>query len=215
MILKKLIITGLENQKTHYPRGSCDHRFSRLCLVRLIRNPFFLLLCWSWVQVVILKPIVVKKPRRVLSLILIFFCIIIFSCKITEVETHEKGELNKNGILIIHVFKQLKSGKEIPVILKDDYGIMIFNEGDESNPIARYELSKQKENTILEFENFDNLLKSISNLPKGSKIAIYDKCTIPTYYGLKSFSEEKLVNFCIELELVIADHRKITCTCPE
>lgn len=58
---------------------------------------------------------------------------------------------------------------------------MIFNIGDKTNPIARYELSKQSDKEIIVFENHDSLLIALSRLPKGSKIDIYDKCTVPIF----------------------------------
>lgn len=126
----------------------------------------------------------------------------------------EKGNLNEEGKLIIHVFSRLKSDEPIPVILRNDYGIMIFNEGDESNPIARYELSDQKARSIEMFRTYDELKTALSKIPKNSKIDIYDKCTVPTFYGLNNFSEKDLINYCRSLGLIISDRRFITCTCP-
>jgi hypothetical protein len=129
-------------------------------------------------------------------------------------ESIEKGHLNDDGKLIIHVFSRLKSDNKIPVVLQNDYGIMIFNEGDESNPVARYELSDQKSRTIKTFRAYDELKTALSKIPKNSKIDIYDKCCVPTFYGLKDFSEEDLINFCKSSGLIISDRRFITCTCP-
>jgi hypothetical protein len=151
--------------------------------------------------------------KKIILPLLIF--ILLFSCKQDKDNAISKGKINQNNQLIILLFRQVGSGKEFPVALLREYGIMIFNIGDETNPIARYELSKQSEKKILVFENYEDLLLALSELPKGSKIDIYDKCTVPIYYGLKDFSEKKLVEYCKQHGLDISKHRNITCTCPE
>ncbi len=122
---------------------------------------------------------------------------------------------NEDGKLIIHVFDQLKSGKKFPVVLKREYGIMVFNEGTALKPIGRYELSSQNENSIQIFNSFNELKTALSKLPKNSKIDLYDKCTVPTFYGLINFQEEELIKYCKDSGLNISGQRFITCTCPE
>ncbi|MFH2044303.1 MAG: hypothetical protein ABIK92_04055 [Pseudomonadota bacterium] len=92
---------------------------------------------------------------------------------------------------------------------------MVFNEGTELKPIERYELSNQKEKSIQVFHTFDELNAALLKLPKDSNIDLYDKCSVPTFYGLNNFQEDELIKYCKDLGLNICWQRLITCSCTE
>jgi hypothetical protein len=124
------------------------------------------------------------------------------------------GDRAPSGNLIIHVFQQLKSNRPLPVELTSGYGIMVFNEGDEAHPKPRFLLAVSKSSSIQNFSTVQDFETALAKLPRGAVLHKYDRCSIPTSFGLK-FDWEQFESRCSKLGLTISDEPHGACTCPD
>lgn len=60
-----------------------------------------------------------------------------------------------------------------------------------------------------------NLKKELAHLPQDSSIDIFDKCLVPTYYGLTGSPVKEIIKFCKKHRLDISGNGFHTCTCPK
>ena len=124
------------------------------------------------------------------------------------------GDKAASGNLVLYVFHQAKSRKPILAELTTDYGFMVINIGSEEQPKARYRLGCRLAATIQDFDTLSTFVAALAKLPKGSVLHQYDKCTIPTSWGI-DFNHSNFAATCERLGLVLAEERQMTCTCPD
>lgn len=106
---------------------------------------------------------------------------------------------------------------EVPFELRegDRYGIMLVNRGGESAPRAEYILANRATRQVLRTEDFAAFKTELAKLPKGTKVARYDSCTVSRSWGL---SEKELAAFETLLRqsgLSVDEDFRITCYCKE
>jgi hypothetical protein len=124
------------------------------------------------------------------------------------------GDTLASGNLVLYVFHQAKSQKPIPAELATDYGFMVLNLGSEEKPKPLYRLASRATSTVQDFETLPAFVTALSKLPKRSVLHHYDKCLVPTSYGI-DFDFNKFAATCKQLDIKLDDNAKLTCNCPD
>jgi hypothetical protein len=117
-----------------------------------------------------------------------------------------------SGNLIIHVFRGAENRVAIPAELTTEYGFMVLNV-DWDHPKPLYRLASRAAGTIQEFDTLKEFYGALAKLPKGAELTEYNKCLVPTSYGLK-FDWEDFKRTCKRLKIKLAQDAKRTCNCP-
>lgn len=123
-------------------------------------------------------------------------------------DTCKVGDKDLKGNLIFHCFH-----KYAPVALKSSYGFLLFrNEFGE----PRYILARRESQSYDIFGVWEDLLLALKELPKGSQVTIYDRCTVPPFYSYAPLEKEMLEkvrkDFSASGVSVPKDHIEV-CTC--
>jgi hypothetical protein len=127
-------------------------------------------------------------------------------------EADPKVGLDASGSLVMHVFGS-GSQNARPVVLRTDYGVMMHRGID---GCGRFILATKASSMVREFTNYDEFIETMSELPKGSVIDIYDRCTVPVFYDFYPVHHELLVKFendCHKHGLTITAQPIVTCDC--
>lgn len=103
--------------------------------------------------------------------------------------------------------------KDCPIILKDEYGVMLLNDGWENNPSPRYIFARLSTRTILVTKDLAEFKHALSRLPKGTVIHSYGSCTVPRSHGLKQEHFDAYDAVFKKLKLKISEEPRITCYC--
>lgn len=122
------------------------------------------------------------------------------------------GTTDATGALIIHVFGA-DSKRPARVHLSTPYGIMMFRAAGGG---ARFTFADQAKKSVREFDDYDDLLSALAQLPKGSTLTIYDRCTVPLFYDFYPVHQElsdKFSRDCRKRGLKVSNENKLTCTC--
>jgi predicted peroxiredoxin len=112
--------------------------------------------------------------------------------------------------------KPLKMFTIVPgadIVLKDDCGLLLVNDGDEKNPIPRYILAVKQSGTVVDTKNSKDFMKALQAIPKGTKVFAYSSCTVPRSYGLTDKQIEEYYLMIKKAGLQIQDDPRITCYC--
>jgi hypothetical protein len=99
------------------------------------------------------------------------------------------------------------------VILKDEYGYMLVNEGGEEHPQPRYILGIRSTGKVTDTKDIDVFAKALSTIPKGTTIFEYDSCTVSRSWGLNENEIVKLNKAIKRAGLRISSKKQITCYC--
>lgn len=108
-----------------------------------------------------------------------------------------------------------------PVIMVSDYGVMVERCEQDKDEICFYLASRNPE-SVHSFSRWrwDEFLEAIGQLPKGSKLKIYQKCLLPSFYEFYPVHEqfaETLATECRNRGIVLLYGNKempnLTCTC--
>lgn len=124
------------------------------------------------------------------------------------------GDRAVSGNLVLYVFHQVESGKPLPAELTTDFGFMILNLGNEEHPKPLYRLASRAADTVRDFDTLAGFNAALAKLPKGCVLHHYDKCLVPTYWGVE-FDWRSFERTCKRHGVKIADRPKITCNCPD
>jgi hypothetical protein len=133
-----------------------------------------------------------------------------------EVETEKSvpiiGTLNEDGRLVMWTIDAFDHVE--PFILRDDYGVILYNEGSEDKPDPRYLLASQEARSVLITANFDQFRRELELIPEGTVIGRYDTCSVPRCYGLP---EPVIIEFDDALAkagLRVETGERSVCYCP-
>jgi hypothetical protein len=124
------------------------------------------------------------------------------------------GGRTASGNLVLYVFREAKTAKPLPAELTTDYGFMVINVGSEEKPKPLYRLGCRMTGTVQDFDTLATFVAALAKLPKGSVLHQYDKCTVPTSWGI-DFDQSSFAATCERLGLSLSDERHMTCTCPD
>lgn len=130
-------------------------------------------------------------------------------------EAIKSGSIDKDGNLIIHVFKSVLPRQDtLPVALRDDYGFMIFNNGSLENPKLLILIGSKKDKKIHEAVTWHEAEKIVANVPRGSIIHYYGQCSVHTYYGLPDNTWGKFMKLIRKQKLIYNGKQdRLTCVC--
>ena len=122
------------------------------------------------------------------------------------------GDSDKDGRLI---FWQVDAFDHMaPFILKDEYGVVLANDGGEEAPSPRYILAQQATKEITNTTDFAVFAAALENVPIGATVGRYDTCSMPRAWGLPD-SVIKQFEAALKLRnlVVVTDNRGV-CYCP-
>src|SRR5687767_13827012 len=106
-----------------------------------------------------------KTQRTIVALL----CATLVSC--SQQPGIKPGDHAADGSLILHVFSQNRTNKPVPVTLATDYGMMVFNDGTEAKPQARFILASKSSDSIQTFTRLSDFKAALFALPQGSDVA--------------------------------------------
>jgi hypothetical protein len=118
--------------------------------------------------------------------------------------------------LILYSFPSHLDGLVIPVTITSDYGYMVLNTGSIEEPIPLYILGDRKTQTVTRFPERGAFLEAVRRLAAGGTMAFYDKCLVPSSYGLKEPQEvwKDVESICREKGIRI-EEQKLFCNCED
>lgn len=107
---------------------------------------------------------------------------------------------------------------EAPVVLVDDYGLMLINEdigGQNQKPQPRFIVACKNSRRLVDTQDLKIAALALSTIPTGSRIRWYDSCTMPRSYGLPASVYHDFHAAIKNSGLIILDEPNITCYCSE
>ncbi len=107
---------------------------------------------------------------------------------------------------------------EAPVVLVDDYGLMLINEdigGQNQKPQPRFIVACKSSRQLVDTQDLKIAALALSTIPTGRRIRWYDSCTMPRSYGLPASVHHDLQTAIKNSGLIILDEPNITCYCSE
>ena len=99
-----------------------------------------------------------------------------------------------------------------PFDLRGDFGVLLYNAGNGSKPVAGYVLAIQATRTIVHTTDFQTFRDTLAKVPRGSSIARYETCSVPRAYGLPEKQVSKFLEALSEAALQVKGES--VCYCP-
>ena len=123
------------------------------------------------------------------------------------------GELDKEGRLIFWSINAYDH--EEPFVLHQDaYGVVLYNDGNEANPHARYIFASQSPREIVNTDDLAVFKQALAKVPRGSKVGRYDTCTMPRSYGLPEQIISRFYQALTKAGLKEEEETRRVCYCP-
>ena len=122
------------------------------------------------------------------------------------------GDVDADGRLIfwqIDAFDHME-----PFILKDEYGVVLANEGGEEAPSPRYILAQQRNKEITNTTDFAVFVAALTKVPRGSTVGRYDKCSVPSAWGLPDAVIDQFESALRDRNLAVVTEGRGVCYCP-
>lgn len=123
------------------------------------------------------------------------------------------GDLDGAGRLIfwsINAFDHVE-----PFILHhDDFGVVLYNDGSEDNPVPCYIIAFQSTRDIVRTGDFAAFKHALTRVPKGSVIGRYDTCSVPRAYGLPSSVVMQFEQALTDAGVKVEKDARHVCYCP-
>ncbi len=135
-----------------------------------------------------------------------------FASKETKpvLQRYKTGDLDEKGRPVLY------ADGVVPLVLKDDYGVMLVNTGNPENPSPLYILGILKEKRVFATRDRTAFEAALKAIPKGSRVQRYDKCTTSFSDGLSGGERvtfDRLVRRSGGPPEAKSDEWDITCTC--
>ena len=128
------------------------------------------------------------------------------------------GDILDNGDLVLHVLGQDNSDPHDRqgFLLKEDYGIIVFNGGSYESPEVLIRVASRSEGWIKEVANLPSLQKIVSKLPSGKTFGLYGStCGGPTWYGIPHQKINEILSVFQQRGLTkVEGFHQTACTCP-
>ena len=126
----------------------------------------------------------------------------------TEIAIAEPNDRVQEALVIFRI-----SEAKVPVVLRDEYAVMLINDGDREEPSPRYIFARLSTRTVLETKDLSEFRFVLSRLPKGSTVFEYDSCTVRRAWGLTEGQVTDFEESLSDLGLLLGEDRRITCYC--
>lgn len=93
---------------------------------------------------------------------------------------------------------------------KDEYAVMLVNDGGEFKASPRYILAIEKSRTVLDTKDYELFKLALSSLPEGTKVYEYGSAGVPRSWGLKkrNFNEWKMA--FLKNRIIISEDKRVT-----
>ena len=127
-----------------------------------------------------------------------------------EEKAPAKADTRKNDPFVIYHIN-----KSTPVVLRDDYGVMLTNPGWEENPSPHFIIALKQGRTLIETDDPKVAARALRIIPKGSSIRWYDSCSCPRSWGLPASVRDNFETAIKDAGLKLLEHPDITCYCPD
>ena len=104
----------------------------------------------------------------------------------------------------------------VPVVLVDDFGIMLINKGNEDEnqkPHPRFIVACRSGRKLTDTEDPQIAALALAAIPEGSQIRWYDSCTMPRSFGLPDSVSNDLRAAIKRSKLTLLKEPNITCYC--
>ncbi len=125
------------------------------------------------------------------------------------------GEVTAHGKPVLYWFNAAEGGS-VPVALKTSNGFLVINENEASNksPKSLYILASDHAK-VLVFSNLKSFTRALLNLPYGTKLYRYDRCTNTASAGLPATIWLQIRRACrkADLHIMNQNHPILTCIC--
>ncbi len=86
--------------------------------------------------------------------------------------------------IVLHAVKIVHAEAYRALILEDDYGFVVINDGTEAAPRPRYILGSQREGTVIHYTDRKKFLQAVGGIPTGATLREYTTCLAPLRWGL-------------------------------
>ena len=146
---------------------------------------------------------IMKAPFLFLSLLT--GCLLSIATTIVVAEPNEQVQ----KALVIYRIGEAR----VPVVLRDEYAVMLINDGDREQPSPRYIFARLSTRTVLDTKDLSQFRHVLSRLPKGSTVFEYDSCTVRRAWGLTEGQVSNFEESLSDLGLLLGEDRHITCYC--
>ncbi len=102
---------------------------------------------------------------------------------------------------------------KVPVVLQDEYGVMLINDGSVEEPIPRYILAIRSSRTLIDSRNLDEFKEGLSAIPAAEVVHEYTSCSLSRSFGLQEEHIDEFHALFEEFRLELSDQSRITCYC--
>jgi hypothetical protein len=133
--------------------------------------------------------------------------------RIVAAPSFKVGELNQKGRLIFWSIDAYDH--EEPFALHEDaYGVVLYNDGSEAKPQARYIFASQRTREIVNTDDLTVFKQALAKVPRGTKVGCYDTCTMPRSYGLPQQIISRFYQALTKAGLTLEEETRRVCYCP-
>lgn len=102
---------------------------------------------------------------------------------------------------------------KVPVVLQDEYGVMLINDCSIEIPVPRYILAIRSVRTLIDSRNIDEFKKGLSAVPAEEVVHEYISCSVSRSFGLQQEHIDEFHSLFEEFRLELSDQPRITCYC--
>ncbi|MES2707446.1 MAG: hypothetical protein V4726_12690 [Verrucomicrobiota bacterium] len=95
----------------------------------------------------------------------------------------------------------------------DRYGVMLVNDGSETEPVPRYIVAFAGSRTVVDTRDPELFKAMLKRIPAGTVLTEYDSCSVPRAYGLSKGQISAWRSAISGQKLKIAENTRITCYC--
>ena len=123
------------------------------------------------------------------------------------------GDLDKDGRLI---FWSIDASDHVePFVLhKDEYGVVLYNDGTEEKPVARYIFACQGTREVLNTADFAAFQQALAKISRWSTVGSYDTCSVPRSHGLPQNVIRQFAQALTDAGLEVETEDRVVCYCP-
>ena len=97
------------------------------------------------------------------------------------------------------------------IVLRDDYGFVLVNDGDNKHPVPRYILGVKGRGKIVDTKDLKAFSRALATLPKRKTLYEYDSCSVSRSSGLTSKQHSAFKSTLKKSGLKVSDQIRITC----
>lgn len=101
----------------------------------------------------------------------------------------------------------------IPIELRDEYGAILINDGDEQHPRARFVFGCRKDRRLVSTYDLPTFIKALKRIPRGSIVHRHDSCQVSRSNGLPESAYARFEAAFKQAGLKLTEENRIECVC--